>query len=158
MTEHVTPVCSPDFLRRHGPFREPRDLVGLPLIHDDNLRPIPTFPTWRMWFDAAGLAEAGAAAGNRFESSPMAVEEAMQGRGICLGRSAIVEADLAAGRLVRMIDWEYPVSHAYFIIYPEGTQKGLKVRRFRDWLLREAADKTGARAGRALHADSQETA
>ncbi len=139
LTEKVLPVCSPDFLRRHGPVRAPRDLARLPLIHDDNMRTVPTFPTWRMWFDAAGVPEAQVAGGNRFDSSPMAVDAAMIGQGVCLGRSAIVAGDIAAGRLVPMLDWSYPVSHAYFIIYPEGTLKGPKVRRFRDWLVQEAA-------------------
>lgn len=140
MREHVYPVCSPALLEAYGPVRTAEDLLRFPLIHDDTLRMIETVPTWTTWFRAAGVARVpDDLAGHRFfESSPLAVEAAIDGSGVCLGRSAIVERDIEAGRLVPILLSPYPNTHDYFMIYSSMAIKARKIRRFRDWILREA--------------------
>jgi LysR family glycine cleavage system transcriptional activator len=138
MTEQVFAVCSPAFLARAGRIGAAADIRRLPLIHDDSLRVVETYPTWEMWFAQAGVTDAGELAGHRFDSSAMAIDAAIEGRGVCLGRSVLIERDLAAGRLVRLLPTPYPVTHDYFFIYAEGSVKVRKIRRFRDWLIREA--------------------
>ena len=65
-----------------------------------------------------------------------------------LGRSALVSADLAAGRLVRPFDLALPSRWKYYIVYPNGALRQKKVKIFRDWLLEEmAADRKGWTAG-----------
>ena len=140
LTEMVFPVCSPAFLERFGPFHTPQDLLRQPLLHDDNLKTVSTFPTWPMWFRALGIDGVEATGGHRFDSSPMVVDATIESRGISLGRSALVERDLAAGRLVRLFDWTYPTTHDYFIIYSNAALKARKIQLFRDWILSEAAN------------------
>jgi LysR family glycine cleavage system transcriptional activator len=137
-------VCSPAFLAPHGPIEGPADFLRLPLIHDDNLSVVPTFPTWSRWLLAAGVREIGPHGGHRFDSSAMAVDAAIEGRGIALGRSALIADDLSSGRLIPLSDFLYPATHSYYIIYPNTALKTKKIIQFRDWLVREAAKTPGA--------------
>ena len=57
--------------------------------------------------------------GVRFDSATYAVEAAVHGEGVLLGRSALVSADLAAGRLVRPFDLALKSRWKYYVVYPE---------------------------------------
>ncbi len=78
--------------------------------------------------------------GVRFESAAYAVEAAVQGEGVLLGRSALVSADLAAGRLVRPFDLSLKSRWSYYVVDPQGALRHRKVRAFRDWLFSEMAN------------------
>lgn len=144
LTERINPVCSPEFLVRFGPLRSPADLLSVPLIHDDNLSVIPTVPTWTRWLEHFGVAPGGPIPGHRFDSSSMVLDATMQGRGVCLGRSALVEQELRHGRLVRLFDLEYPVTHDYYVIYPETSPRARQIKILLDWLRAEAAQEQPA--------------
>lgn len=75
----------------------------------------------------------------RFEAAAYAVEAAVQGEGVLLGRSALVSADLAAGRLVRPFELAPKSRWKYYVVYPEGALRHKKVKAFRDWLFTEMA-------------------
>jgi LysR family glycine cleavage system transcriptional activator len=61
----------------------------------------------------------------------------VHGEGVLLGRSALVSADLAAGRLVRPFDLALKSRWNYYVVYPDGALRQRKVRAFRDWLFSE---------------------
>jgi LysR family glycine cleavage system transcriptional activator len=133
MDEDVSPVCSPELLQGEHPLRRPEDLQYHRLIHD-NFR-----IGWAAWLQAAGLYGIDHESGARFESAAYAVEAAVQGEGVLLGRSALVSADLAAGRLVRPFDLSLKSRWSYYVVYPQGALRHKKVRAFRDWLFSEMA-------------------
>lgn len=82
----------------------------------------------------------------RFDSATYAVEAAVHGEGVLFGRSALVSADLAAGRLVRPFDLALKSRSKYYVVYPEGALRQRKVKAFRDWLFDEmAADRKDAK-------------
>jgi LysR family glycine cleavage system transcriptional activator len=140
--EDVSPVCSPALLKGKHPLRSPRDLRHHRLIHD-NFR-----ITWATWLDRAGLDDIDPARGVTFESAAFAVEAAVQGQGVLLGRSALVSADLATGRLVRPFELALKSRWRYYVVYPEGALHHRKVEAFRNWLFSEmAADSAGTGAG-----------
>lgn len=67
------------------------------------------------------------------------------GQCVLLGRSALVSADLAAGRLVRPFDLALKSSSRYYVVYRDGALRQKKIRAFRDWLFAGvAADWVGA--------------
>lgn len=137
--EDVSPVCSPQLLRGKHPLRTPDDLRHHRLIHD-NFR-----IGWTTWLERAGIEGVDSDRGSRFESAAYAVEAAVQGEGVLLGRSALVSADLAAGRLVRLFDLSLASRWRYYVVYPEGALRQRKVKSFRDWLFEEmAADRNNA--------------
>jgi LysR family glycine cleavage system transcriptional activator len=133
MDEDVSPVCSPELLQGDHPLRRPEDLRYHRLIHD-NFR-----IDWATWLQAAGVSSIEHESGLRFESAAYAVEAAVQGEGVLLGRSALVSADLAAGRLVRPFDLSLRSRWSYYVVYPEGALRHRKVKAFRDWLFSEMA-------------------
>ena len=134
----VFPVCSPELLEGEHPLRESADLRYHTLIHDG-------FPIdWAMWLERAGVTGINPNSGVRFDSATYATEAAVHGEGVLLGRSTLVSADLAAGRLVRPFGLELKASSNYYVVYLEGALRHRKVRAFRDWLINESAADNGS--------------
>jgi len=129
----VFPVCSPELLEGDHPLRKPADLRHHTLIHDG-------FPIdWAMWLERAGVTGINPNSGVRFDSATYATEAAVHGEGVLLGRSTLVSADLAAGRLVRPFGLELKASSNYYVVYLAGALRQRKVRAFRDWLISESS-------------------
>ena len=135
MAEDIFPVCSPALLRGDKPLRRPEDLVHHTLLHATVSR-----EDWQLWLTAAGLPTALARRrGLSFDQSFMAIQAAMDGLGVALGRSAYVEADLAAGRLVVPFDVVLPADAGFYVVAPEETAEAPKIVLFRDWLVASVA-------------------
>lgn len=133
MREDVFPVSSPKLLEGPHRLRTPADLKHHVLIHDE-------FQIdWPMWLRVAGVQGIDSRRGPRFYSSFHAVQAAVQGDGVVLGRSALVGDDLRAGRLVKPFDISLPADLAYYVAYLPRALERPKVKAFRDWLFAEAA-------------------
>ena len=65
----------------------------------------------------------------------MAIQAAVEGLGIAIGRSRFVEADIAAGRLVVPFDVVLPADAGFYIVTPEATADTPRIALFRDWLI-----------------------
>lgn len=138
LSEEIFPICSPEIVRRNA-LDSPADLVHHTLLHDRNLSVVETVPDWERWLEFAGVRNVDAQRGHRFCHSTAAIEATIAGRGVCLGRSALVEDDLRAGRLVRPFDIQYPARHDYCLIYPKKSAKKGQLMAFRDWVMAEGA-------------------
>jgi LysR family transcriptional regulator, glycine cleavage system transcriptional activator len=131
MAEDIFPVCSPALLQGGKPLRDPGDLAQHTLLHATISR-----EDWQLWLTAAGLPTSLAAKrGLSFDHSFMAIQAAIEGHGVALGRTPIVEADIAAGRLVVPFDVVLPAEAGYYVVAPEETADTPKIALFRDWLL-----------------------
>ena len=100
MAEDIFPVCSPALLQAEKPLRRPEDLAHHTLLHATVSR-----EDWQLWLTAAGLPTSLATRrGLSFDQSFMAIQAAMDGLGVALGRTPYVEADHRGrppGRAVR---------------------------------------------------------
>jgi LysR family transcriptional regulator, glycine cleavage system transcriptional activator len=133
MAERLFPVCSPALLAAK-PLREPTDLADHTLLHTSVSR-----EDWQLWLTAAGLPLSIAARrGLTFDQGFMAVQAAVEGLGVALGRTRLVEADLAAGRLVAPFDIALPQGAGYYVVSPVATAESAKVALFRRWLIASA--------------------
>jgi LysR family glycine cleavage system transcriptional activator len=131
--EEVFPVCSPDLPAEEPGLEKPADLLNHELLH------VPGYPEdWAAWFAAAGLDYPQQPRGVRFDQSIMALQAAAQGAGVALGRTPLVEEDLALKRLVAPFDLRLPAQGAYWIVYPRQPAPSVNLRSLRDWLLEEA--------------------
>jgi LysR family glycine cleavage system transcriptional activator len=134
MAERLFPVCSPALLTGGHPLREPADLAHHTLLHTTVSR-----DDWRLWLTAAGLPHTIAARrGLTFDLGFMAIQAAVEGLGVALGGAHLVEADIAAGRLVAPFDTELPQDAGYYVVAPRATADTPKIALFRDWLIASA--------------------
>lgn len=139
MDVEVSPVCSPRLLEGEQPLATPGDLRRHRLLHTDWAAQRGEEPDWRMWLLAAGVRDIDWTKGPQFNDWMLAMQAAIEGQGVVLGRSALVANDIAGGRLVRPFNVSVPGKFAYYLVYPEPAAKRAKVAGFRDWLTAEAA-------------------
>jgi LysR family glycine cleavage system transcriptional activator len=74
-----------------------------------------------------------------FDQSYLAIQATIDGLGVALGRTPLVEADIAAGRLVVPFDVVLPDEAGYYVVAPEESADTPKIALFRDWLIASAA-------------------
>lgn len=130
-----TPMCSPDFLARHGGQLTLDDLHRLPLITPDD-------PWWGHWLSSAGSMplQNTARGGIRLDSQSLEGNAAIAGQGVALLTPFFWRNDIADGRLTRPfahVSAAFDRSYAYWLVYPEHRRNVPKIRQFRDWLVGE---------------------
>lgn len=109
-------------------------LCQLPMIHvdwgDDNSR----LPKWSDWFAAMGQNSMSLQPGPRFNLSSMAIEAAVQSKGILLGQQLLIEKELAMGALISPFEQSLMLGEDYYLIYPQRTLDNPKAQMFISWL------------------------
>lgn len=135
------PVCSPRLLEE-TPLTHPRDLAKAQLLADVHLA--QGEPDWGSWLELAGAPEVEWRRGQLFSNIYLAIEAAIAGRGVALAEAALVQDELATGRLVKPFEIELQSTYSQWIItLPEKADRS-DVRRFRNWLVAQA-DSEGLR-------------
>lgn len=155
MGEEVFPVCSPKIITEETPLRTPADLAHHTLLHDEGYlhyadegnKLHETFPTWSSWLSDAGVDDIDTARGPRFSLSSTAIQAAVEGLGVTLGRSVLVESDLSTGLLMKPFDVTACSTFAYYIVSPDKAMERDNVVAFRDWLFMEAGGRATADPG-----------
>lgn len=128
----VFPVASPGCAARLPVIDAARDLLDLPLLHEDNDL------EWRHWFEAQGVAPGERIPGSRLWHAHLTLASARQGHGIALANAMLLGDDLAAGRLVaiRPVEGDFqPVRlGGYTFLAREDRWNAPAIARFRRWL------------------------
>ena len=81
---------------------------------------------------------AGPARGTAFTDSALLLQAVLAGHGAGLLPAAMVQPDVAAGRLVTVGPAVLPGDFAYYLVYPEEHLQRPSVAAFRAWALGEA--------------------
>lgn len=129
LDETVFPVCAPALAAR---LATPADLAHVTVIRDEGV-------PWTDWLRAAGQPLSVLGKGPGFLDSSMAIQAAIDGRGIALGRSALVADDLAAGRLVAPFALRLPFEMRSWFVCPKGHEERGPLRALLEWLRDEVA-------------------
>jgi DNA-binding transcriptional LysR family regulator len=131
--ETVMPVCSPGLRPRLGAGTATELLSRAPLIHVTSVS-----VDWSHWFRASGLEPpASIDGGLRVDTVQLGFEAAARGLGIVLGRQPLVDDDVAAGRLVPVVDRVIPTGGGYWLVTSQTEFQKPEVKKFRRWLLSE---------------------
>ena len=133
-TEALTPFCSPELLKRKGPLRKPDDLRNHRLIHDTSIPGGGEHGAWEQWLSLAGAKHVSSHRGARFTLAELAMQAAIDGAGVVLGRMVLAEGDMAASRLVRPFKIALPLDVSYFLVRSSMRPPRHDVQRFREWL------------------------
>ena len=132
LTDEITPLASPTFLREHGPFEAPEDLEGESLLRS------PLEP-WRTWFAANHLDWPEAVEGSQFNDIGLLCDCAAAGMGIALVRLKLGAPWLENGSLVRLntndvFSRKVTSPHAHYLCWRTGTMDRWECAAFADWL------------------------
>jgi LysR family transcriptional regulator, glycine cleavage system transcriptional activator len=128
--ERLIPICLPDIAAR---ISAPDDLGKERLLHVLGYQ-----EGWATWLAAAGARHVDPGSGLWFDTTPMALEVAAHGGGVALGRSSMLERELATGRLVRPFSLELPIDEGFFLVAPEKGARHPDAALFREWLIAES--------------------
>ena len=103
---------------------------------------MPPAADWSAWFKAAGVPPDDglrkALAGPFFSTNHLSIEAAIAGRGIALVPRVLVEADLAAGRLVRPFNTSLMDPNDFWLLCRKDRMTESAVKDFIAWIRREA--------------------
>ncbi len=132
MDDAIQPVCSRSLIDKVGGIRSVDDLVKVQLI-SARLRA-------RDWKDWLKSQNASVPLRNcmEFPSSQLAYEAAATGLGVAMGQLALVESDLAEGRLVCLFDKPLKRRLGYYAMWPKDLSLSPNMRKFLDWISSEA--------------------
>ncbi len=133
MPDRRLPVCSPMILRDR-PVETAHDLRRHVVLHSSTTR-----AAWQQWFAAAGVPDLKPARVLEFDHVYLQMQAAVDGLGVALGSLPLVEADIAAGRLLCPLAAPELRADDYQLLIPQDRLRDPAIKAFRSWLLTEAA-------------------
>lgn len=131
----ITPMMRPEVAAR---ISKPADLLNETLIHDDSLNFLPVPPNWERWFEAEGVAH-GQLKGTHFSGADHALDMALEGAGVVLGRSSVALTLLRSGSLVAPFDLALTTDAEFRVLCAHGTEDRPAIAAFRAWVHEEVA-------------------
>lgn len=138
------PVIAPALLRKGPAIEAPEDLVHYVILHEGNCR------NFERWLRFVGVAAEMPLRGVRLATYDHVVQAAVEGQGIAIGYDAVVADEIAAGRLTRLFDFDYPERILYSLVTPREWAERPRIAAFSTWLLRETSSLYFSEAAAAL--------
>ena len=130
VTDEVTPVCSPAYLREYGPFEgfDTEAEWSQVRLMKSLLEP------WSPWFAACGVTRGEPEGGAQFNDLGLVYDAAASGFGVALMRLKLGASWLDSGRLVRLSPRTVPSPHKHYICWIPGAMERWECAAFVDWL------------------------
>jgi DNA-binding transcriptional LysR family regulator len=133
--EMVMPVCSPRLLRdRSRPLKTPEDLRHHVLLHLDS-GPGADMQDWPMWLRAMKLENIKPASVIHFSQFDQLINAAIDGQGIALGRSPLLDKHLRDRKLVAPFKKAMASPRSYYLVRSAAAGRKPEVQEFAAWLL-----------------------
>lgn len=142
--EWATPVMTPALAAK---ISSPEELRKHVLIHDDSTLFLGGSLGWARWFEAAGLG-APPQGGPRFSGTDHALDMALEGRGVTMGRVSITERLLQNGQLVAPFPLTLRTKARYRFLCREGEETRPAICSFRKWVFAALAPLQALEKGR----------
>jgi DNA-binding transcriptional LysR family regulator len=144
--ESAFPVCSKSLLEdgtnKGGKLTSPQDLSRYVLLHYDDIERWSPWLSWDVWFELVRVQDLKTAGSLRFSHYDQMIQAAVDGQGIALGRSPLVDRFLRTGQLVLPFGKRFVSSPAdergYYIVVPPASAARSEVAEFSRWLQQEA--------------------
>lgn len=149
----IIAVCRPD-IAKDPTLASPADLKRQMLIRTAAPKSrapsgrLPPAPEWTAWFKAAGIRVDDdirtALDGPVFNTSQLAIEAAVAGRGIALAPRILVESDIASGRLMRLFPVSLADPNSFWLLCRADRFKESRLQAFIGWIRQEAGRTTSS--------------
>lgn len=127
------PVCHPDLRGSKKPLKNPEDIRRFTLLHDvfskggSNL-------SWENWAESMGIEGLDFNRGIHYDQADYAIQAAIAGQGVALGRMSLVGNDLRGGLLVPLFDHKIKSNFSYYFVYPEEYATNQGINQFKQWI------------------------
>ena len=128
----LVPVCSPKLLEGKKPLSKPSHLR-----HHTLLRVSSRLDEWKQVLDKAGVSRSAMKKSMTFSNSSLALGGALEGAGVALTDSRLVERELKYEQLIIPFDLPFETPNAFYLIYPKERQLTHGMQAFRDWIFAE---------------------
>ncbi|MCW2238201.1 transcriptional regulator GcvA [Azospirillum canadense] len=129
LDEELVPVAAPALAARAA---TPADLLALPRLHVASVS-----EDWAAWAEGAGLPPAALAEGLRFDAIHMAVDAAVRGLGVVIGRRPTIDPELEAGRLVEVTGPRLRARAGWWMVTSRDSLQRPEIAAFRAWMRTE---------------------
>lgn len=128
----LVPVCTPEYREKVSNKNGQIDLTDIPLI-----RVTAGSEDWDTWFDMTGMQPPRSKGDIKVDTIELAIQAALRGLGITLGRRPLVDDDLESGRLVELMGPPRQSRISYWLVGTDLTLERRETKQFRRWLLEE---------------------
>ena len=129
----MTPVMAPDLLEQQ-PIHEPADLLNYTHLHMRSRS-----HAWKQWFGRHGVATPETIGGPFFDHFFLSLQAAINGLGVAIGPYALIEDDIASGRLVAPLPGHTVAGPGFHLLYRRSVLKERAGEAFISWLFKSAA-------------------
>jgi DNA-binding transcriptional LysR family regulator len=128
----IIPVASPSFLASARALCRADDILGLPLLHEEDEE------QWRTWFANQGMPLSGYIRGTRLWHAHLTIDAAKRGQGVALANHFLVADEMRSGELVEVLiaGQRYPRTGigSYVLAAREDRWRTSTLALFRNWL------------------------
>ena len=144
--EWLTPMMTPELAET---LDRPEKLGNALLIHDDSISFSKVPADWAAWCKASDI-DIDTSHGPRFSQADHAIDAAIAGAGVVLGRVSLATRALETGRLVAPFEIGIVSESQFRFICPLGTENRPQVKAFETWVMQEIEGSTKFEEGRTL--------
>ena len=132
--EWLTPVLTPEYAKK---FDTPQKLLDAPLIYDDSIDFLRPKCDWAAWFKAVGLELPEEKRGIHFSNADHAIDAAISGVGVALGRRPMIIKDVMEQRLATPFKVAIETDARFRFLCRKGAETRSEVAAFCDWFIAE---------------------
>ncbi|SHH29313.1 transcriptional regulator GcvA [Cognatishimia maritima] len=132
--EWLTPVMTPEHAQKYD---TPEKLLNAPLIYDDSIDFLRPKCDWAAWFKAMRLRLPEGKRGIHFSNADHAIDAAISGVGVALGRRPMIIKDVMEERLVTPFKVAIESDARFRFLCRKGAETRTDVAAFRDWFIAE---------------------
>lgn len=138
--EIVLPLIAPSLMDQIDGQANEKTLQQMNLLHDDSLKNILGVDLWSNWVNAVGYSDLDITKGSRFSNADHAIETAIDGAGVVMGRLGFSSRDIDAGRLIAPFKKVISADRGFYFVCPPSAMEIPKVLNFLGWLRDEVAE------------------
>ncbi|MEM9786201.1 MAG: transcriptional regulator GcvA [Pseudomonadota bacterium] len=144
--EWMTPMMTPEMAEE---IDSPAKLAQATLVHDDSISFFKTPSDWGAWAQAAQIT-LDTSHGPRFSQADHALDAAIGGAGVVLGRVSLATRALDSGRLIAPFEVGLLAEAQFRFICPMGNEKRTHIAAFEAWVRKEIQSSHKYEVGRRL--------